>query len=89
MSLLQCIYIRSRIPYCSKRTDVVYYEQGQLEFPVKELCIIFHLGIICVFFSEQEETIQTFVTEVAENTPINTVVVSLGVSFELLLGRTE
>lgn len=28
--------------------------------------------------AEQEETIQTFVTEVAENTPINTVVVSLG-----------
>ncbi|CAJ0601422.1 unnamed protein product [Cylicocyclus nassatus] len=28
--------------------------------------------------AEQDETIQTFVTEVAENTPINTVVVSLG-----------
>ncbi|KAK6750324.1 hypothetical protein RB195_002349 [Necator americanus] len=28
--------------------------------------------------AEQEETIQTFVTEVAENTPTNTVVVSLG-----------
>lgn len=28
--------------------------------------------------TEQEETIQTFVTEIAENTPINTVVVSLG-----------
>ncbi|EYC18505.1 hypothetical protein Y032_0027g1553 [Ancylostoma ceylanicum] len=28
--------------------------------------------------AEQEETIQTFVTEVAENTPLNTVVVSLG-----------
>ncbi|WKY03743.1 hypothetical protein Q1695_005028 [Nippostrongylus brasiliensis] len=28
--------------------------------------------------AEEEETIQTFVTEVAENTPVNTVVVSLG-----------
>lgn len=31
--------------------------------------------------TEQEETIQTFVTEVAENTPANTVVVTLGVGY--------
>ena len=42
--------------------------------------------------AEEEETIQTFVTEVAENTPANTVVVTLGVPLhqyqnKLVLGR--
>ncbi|VDM82684.1 unnamed protein product [Strongylus vulgaris] len=35
--------------------------------------------------AEQDETIQTFVTEVAENTPINTVVVSLGVRYLIII----
>ena len=38
------------------------------------------LPLVTLGSAEQEETIQTFETEVAENTPANTVVVTLGVS---------